>query len=70
MDFKGFVRECYLRSVPSVDLEKVTEIVDCREHRLSLAEYDNILRDFDVKEGTKERFACNMWVLQSGPQLY
>ena len=38
-DFGGFVRECYLRSEPSVDLNNVTSDnpVNCSKHRLSIS---------------------------------
>ena len=77
-DFNGFVRECYLRSTPSVDLDEVTSDnpVDCCKHRLSEQDYEAILREYgvtDEKGNTLNHdyiLACNMWMLQSGPQLY
>ena len=33
----GFVREVYLRSTPSVDLELVTEQVDCTKHTIPMS---------------------------------
>lgn len=71
MNFSNFVRECYLRSVPSVDLNKLTgdQKVNCSEHKLALSEYDKILEEFEVKEDSQEILACNMFMLQSGPQL-
>lgn len=68
-DFSGFVRECYLRSEPSVDLNEVTEEnpVNCCEHRLAISEYERICREFDVKD--EYDAACGMWMIQSGPQL-
>lgn len=67
MDAKGFVRECYLRSVPSVDLETTKEEVNCREHKLLVSEYEKILEKFC--ETIDEKFQCNMWCLCSGPNL-
>lgn len=80
-DFNGFVRECYLRSNPSVDLNGVTSenTVKCSDHRLSTEEYDAILQEYGVtdKDGKETKLwgdgillGCNMWMLQSGPQLY
>lgn len=77
-DFGGFVRECYLRSEPSVDLDEVTSDnpVNCSKHRLSTDEYKRILVEYGVADenpidGNRDRlFGCNMWMLQSGPQLY
>lgn len=63
----GFVREVYLRSVPSVDLETVVGKVDCCKHTIKMSVYDAILAEFC--ENSDERFAANMFMLQSGPQL-
>ncbi len=63
----GFVREVYLRSTPSVDLELVTEQVDCCKHTILISVYDEILKEYC--ENDEERFAANMFMLQSGPQL-
>ena len=77
-DFGGFVRECYLRSEPSVDLNNVTSDnpVSCSEHRLSLENYHAICVDYGLedKDGNTLDYdrlcGCNMWMLRSGPQLY
>ena len=65
----GFIREVYLRSTPSVDLDLVPEgeQVDCRNHKIKMSEYDKLLQEYC--ENKDERFACNMFMLQSGPQL-
>lgn len=72
MDFGKFIRECYLRSTPSVDLDTVTSDnpIDCCQYRLSVDEYDKILDEFEVKGDDDKMVACNMWMLQSGPSLY
>ena len=63
----GFVREVYLRSNPSVDLDLVTEQVDCCKHTIKMSVYDEILKEFcETKE---EVMSANMFMLQSGPQL-
>ena len=51
-DFGGFVRECYLRSEPSVDLNNVTSgnPVNCSKHRLSTDEYKRILVEYGVTD--------------------
>jgi len=72
------MRECYLRSEPSVDLDEVTSEhpIDCCAHKLSTIEYDNILREFGVIDEHGEAIdherlgACNMWELGMGPSLY
>ena len=63
----GFVREVYLRSTPSVDLELVTEKVDCCKHTIPMSVYDELLAEYC--ENADERFAANMFMLRSGPQL-
>ena len=64
---EGFVREVYLRSVPSVDLDLVTEQVDCTKHTIKTSVYDELLAEYC--ENSDERFAANMFMLRSGPQL-
>ena len=63
----GFVREVYLRSVPSVDLELVTEQVDCCKHTILMSVYDQLLNEYC--ENDEERMSANMFMLMSGPQL-
>ena len=63
----GFVREVYLRSVPSVDLELVTEQVDCGKHTIKMSVYDQLLKEFCENES--EVWSANMFMLMSGPQL-
>ena len=64
---EGFVREVYLRSIPSVDLDLVTEKVDCCKHTISMSVYDQLLNEFC--ENDEERMSANMFMLMSGPQL-
>lgn len=64
---KDFVREVYLRSTPSVDLDLVTEQVDCTKHTIRMSVYDELLAEYC--ENADERFAANMFMLRSGPQL-
>ena len=70
MDFYNFMRECYLRSNPSVDLDKASEEnpVNCSEHLLLISEYEKILEEF-CKDNRELKMSCNMWLLRSGPQL-
>ena len=64
---EGFVREVYLRSTPSVDLEIVEEQVDCTKHTIPMSVYDQLLDEYcETKE---ERMSANMFMLMSGPQL-
>lgn len=77
-DFGGFIRECYLRSEPSVDIDDVTSEnpIKCSDHRLSVENYHAICVDYGLedKDGNTldhDRLCgCNMWMLMSGPQLY
>jgi hypothetical protein len=64
---EGFVREVYLRSIPSVDLDLVTEKVDCCKHTIPMSVYDQLLNEFC--ENDEERMSANMFMLMSGPQL-
>ena len=63
----GFVREIYLRSTPSVDLDLVTEQVDCCKHTIPMSVYDQLLDEYC--ENSDERMQANMFMLMSGPQL-
>ena len=63
----GFVREIYLRSTPSVDLDLVTEQVDCTKHTIPMSVYDAIVEEYS--ETKDDKFAAAMFMLQSGPQL-
>ena len=63
----GFVREIYLRSTPSVDLELVEEQVDCCKHTIPMSVYDQLLAEYCENE--EEKMSANMFMLMSGPQL-
>ena len=65
--FDCFVREVYLRSTPSVDLEIVEEEVDCAKHTIPMSVYNKLLEEFC--ENDDERMSANMFMLMSGPQL-
>lgn len=69
MKKEGIVREIYLRSEPSIDLDLVTEAksVDCTKHTLKMSVYDAILEEYC--EDQDERTAVNMFMVMSGPQL-
>lgn len=67
MDAKGFIRECYLRSVPSVDLENTKETIDCTKHELQTSVWEEILNKFAETES--EKYAASMWCVCSGPKL-
>ena len=65
----GFIREVYLRSEPSVDLDQVPdgEQVDCTEHTIKVSVYDKLLDEFC--ESDKDRSSAAMFMIMSGPQL-
>jgi hypothetical protein len=69
MDLYAFARECYLRSVPSVDLDHVTKEkpVNCSDHKLKESEYDKIMNEFNATD--EQRVGLNMWCLLSGPSI-
>ena len=64
---EGFVREVYLRSTPSVDLELIEGQVDCTKHTIPTSDYDAIVKEYCETED--ERFAAGMFMVMSGPQL-
>lgn len=63
----GFVREVYLRSTPSVDLELVTEQVDCTKHTIPKSVYDAIVEEYS--ETKDDQFAAEMFMQLSGPEI-
>lgn len=66
---EGFVREVYLRSTPSVDLELLAEgqKVDCTKHSIPMSVYDEIVEEYCPDN--EARTAAGMFMLMSGPQL-
>ena len=70
MTFGEFVRECYIQSTPSVDLNALgeNEKVKCSEHKLLTSKYEKLLKEF-ASEDSEKILGCNMWMLQSGPTL-
>lgn len=64
---EGFVREIYLRSTPSVDLELIEGKVDCCKHTIPTSIYNAIVKEYCETED--EKFAAGMFMLMSGPQL-
>ena len=69
MDYQEFARQCYLRSVPSVDLATTEGTVDCTAHKLLQSEYEKLLKEFGVEPYTDEMLACSMFMLRQGPKL-
>ncbi len=63
----GFVREIYLRSTPSIDLDLVTEQVDCCQHTIPMSVYDELVAEYC--ESDDDKMSANMFMLVSGPQL-
>ena len=70
MTFGDFVRECYIQSTPSVDLDALgeNEKVNCSDHKLLTSKYEELLKEFAGDDHDKI-VGCNMWMLQSGPTL-
>ncbi len=71
INFHDFARECYLRSVPSIDLDEVSpeNPIDCRDYKLKESEYNRILSEFGIESGTDLMVACGIWLVQSGPSI-
>lgn len=71
ISFSGsdFIREVYLNARPAVDLDQVTEPIDCRNYTILISVYERILRKFHVEPGTDEYGACTFVMLNNGPQL-
>lgn len=74
--FHDFVRDCYLQSEPSVDIDKVTadNPINCCKHKLSVNIAEKLINELiEAMSGSLDagevRTACNMWLLSSGPQL-
>lgn len=68
-DAKEFCRAIYLHAEPSVDLETIETTIDCRDYRLKISECEKVYEEYGVKQGTDLYIQCNMWLLNSGPQL-
>lgn len=66
---EGFVREVYLRSTPSVDLDLVPEgeQVDCCKHTIKMSVYDQLREEYC--ENKDDQVAVAMFMLQQGPKL-
>ena len=64
-----FIREVYLNARPAVDLDTITEPIDCRNYTLKISVYERILRKFNVEPGTNEYGVCTFVMLNNGPQL-
>ena len=63
----GFVREVYLRSTPSVDLELIEGQVDQSKHTIPMSVYDQLLEEFC--ENNEDRLSATMFMLMSGPKV-
>lgn len=67
-NFKSFVYEVYAKATPSVDLATTTETIQPWNHKLDMEVYNEILdRHCDKDEDLIVH--CNLWMLNSGPQL-
>lgn len=63
-----FIREVYLASEPSVDIEKA-EKIKCTDHRLSSTKWEELLNEF-CGYNKDLQFQCTMWCLNQGPCIY
>jgi len=74
-----FVREVYLRAVPSVDPNEVSREnpVDCNSCTILESEWQRLLNEFDLndrKDGRDERrkdvrYDVHFWMMNSGPKI-
>lgn len=67
---EGFIRELYLRSEPSVDIDLVPEgeQVDCSKHTLKRSVYDKLLEEF-CENSDDDRMQAQLMLIMMGPQL-
>lgn len=65
--FMDFVRAVYKAATPSVDFDSA-ERIDCCAHKLDMDTYEQLLAEF-AGEDRDRRLACNMFMLDKGPQL-
>lgn len=65
----GFIREVYLRSTPSIDLNLVPEgeKVDCGKHTILMSEYNKLVEEYCENED--EKMGAAFFMLNSGPLL-
>lgn len=74
-----FIREVYLRAVPSVDLNEVSweNPVDCNSCTILESVWLRLLNEFDLndrKDGRDERrkdvrYDVHFWMMNSGPKI-
>lgn len=64
---KDFVREVYLHATPSVDLDLITEQVDCSKHTLPMSVLDELVAQYC--ESDEDRRGVFWFMLHQGPQL-
>ena len=64
---EGFVREVFLRSTPSIDVDKVEEQIDCTKHSIKSCESEKILEEYCETE--EDRKSAYGFIVFSGPQL-
>lgn len=65
-----FIRQCYLKSTPSIDLNDVPkgEQIAPWDHKLDYEEYCALVEEYS--EGNAEvKGAMNIWCLNSGPSI-
>lgn len=63
-----FARECYMHSVPPVDLNEATEKITPWDHKLQYQTFIELVEEF-AKGDDERRSATYMWCLNSGPSI-
>lgn len=65
---REFIREVYLASEPSVDIEKA-EKINCTDHRMSESKWNELVDKFCGDDNDLQS-QCTMWCLNQGPSIY
>lgn len=67
-DAEKFRRDVFLAAEPSIDIY-TAENVNCTKHTITMAKYQEILKEHEVYPGTREYGACNEFMLFGGPTV-
>ena len=67
-DIHPFLRECYLRSEPSVDIDAIPdgEQIKCSDYKLKLSVYDTIKQEYEITDKELSR-QIDWYMMNKGP---
>lgn len=68
-NISAFLRDLYLASTPSIDLNDVKEKVRPGDYRIPISKAEEIERKHGAEPGTDLYIACGFLILNQGPQL-